>query len=128
MDYVRQSRDTGEKVMKKRAHRPRRKNGDYRAQIDKLSAKLVAAVLQLALGRAHADGAASESGSGLRNTHRLQRLRSLRTAAEWQIQIETGQVKSRAAIARREGISRAAVTLKLRLLDAFNAGEGKRGV
>jgi len=48
---------------------------------------------------------------------RLQRLRTLRKAIEWEIQLETGQVASRAAIAKREGISRAAVTQTLRLLE-----------
>jgi DNA-binding NtrC family response regulator len=49
---------------------------------------------------------------------RLQRLRTLRKAVEWEIQLETGQVSSRAEIAKREGISRAAVTQTLRLIGA----------
>jgi DNA-binding NtrC family response regulator len=53
------------------------------------------------------------------NRHRLRRLHSLRTAVEWQIELDTGKVKSRADIARREGLTRAAVTQKMRLLDGF---------
>ncbi len=54
---------------------------------------------------------------------RLQRLKTLRRAVEWQIQLETGEIGSRAQIARREGLSRAAVTLAMRSLDNLTAGE-----
>src|SRR6266542_4283902 len=57
---------------------------------------------------------------------RLQRLRTLRRAIEWQIQLETGEIGSRAQIARREGMSRAAVTLAMRSLGSLAAGEDVR--
>src|SRR6266498_84823 len=62
------------------------------------------------------------------NGHRLRRLRTLRRAIDWQLQLETGEIGSRAQIARREGISRAAVTLSMRplgdLISSFDASEG----
>src|SRR6266545_4524844 len=61
--------------------------------------------------------------AGRTKGRRLQRLKTLRRAVEWQIQLETGEIGSRAQIARREGLSRAAVTLAMRSLDNLTAGE-----
>src|SRR4051812_43386450 len=41
---------------------------------------------------------------------------ALKRAVEWQRQLDTGQVRSRAAIARREGLTRARVTQIMNLL------------
>ncbi len=57
---------------------------------------------------------------------RFQRLRTLLRAVEWQIQLETGAIASRAQIARREGMSRAAVTLAMRSLGSL-AGDKRSG-
>lgn len=54
--------------------------------------------------------------------HRRARLRTLRRALEWQSEIEAGNF-TRAQIARREGLSRAAVTQSLRLLLALTPKE-----
>jgi hypothetical protein len=41
---------------------------------------------------------------------------ALKRAVEWQRQLESGQVRSRAAIARREGLTRARVTQIMNML------------
>jgi len=41
---------------------------------------------------------------------------ALKRAVEWQRQLDTGQVRSRAAIARREGLTRARVTQIMNML------------
>ncbi|SRR6266545_890753 len=64
--------------------------------------------------------------AGRTKGRRLQRLRTLRRAVEWQIQLETGEIGSRAQIARREGISRAAVTLAMRSLGSLADEERPR--
>src|SRR5260370_23673165 len=87
-------------------------------QIDEATARLFAELVQAT--RAHLTSwhaVALETANG----HRQRRLKSLREALEWQIQTESGQTKSRAQIAGREGLSRAAVTQKLHRLDKLDA-------
>src|SRR6266545_721548 len=64
--------------------------------------------------------------AGRTKGRRLQRLRTLQRAVEWQIQLETGQIGSRAQIAKREGISRAAVTQSMRALGGLAADVSDR--
>ncbi len=49
-------------------------------------------------------------------THTEQRALRLERAREWQRQLDTGEIGSRSAIARREGLSRARVTQLMNLL------------
>src|SRR5690349_6530523 len=87
--------------------------------LDELAARFKMAVLDAAT-RSLRNGTGQTSAGVTTRTvdgRRLQRLRTLRKAIEWEIQLETGQVASRADIAKREGISRAAVTQTLRLLE-----------
>jgi hypothetical protein len=116
--------------------------GDFQAEIEGAIAKLIAEVLDAArqaslaelaetarLNQAHAaaqhadlhengiaQGAQPSARARQTSGHRLRRLRTLQRAIEWQIQLETGQIGSRAQIAKREGISRAAVTQSMRSL------------
>jgi len=48
----------------------------------------------------------------------------LQRAVEWQLQLENGDVRTRAEIAKREGISAAAVTQTLRVLNVYEDGHG----
>ncbi len=59
-----------------------------------------------------------------RVAHRIRRLRTLQRAIEWQLQLETGDVRTRAEIAKREGISAAAVTQAMRVLNMLGDGGG----
>jgi len=116
--------------------------GDLRAEIETAITNLITAVLAAArqaplgelvetaaVNRSTSHGVSSlpedappnegqpgASGARQTNGHRLRRLRTLQRAIEWQIQLETGQIGSRAQIAKREGISRAAVTQSMRAL------------
>jgi len=127
--------------------------GDLQAEIQDAIAKLITAVLEAArqasLGELaevsrmnrtrSSDGASDADENGVSegaqapasptrqmSGHRLRRLRTLQRAVEWQIQLETGQIGSRAQIAKREGISRAAVTQSMRALGGLAADVSDR--
>jgi hypothetical protein len=70
-------------------------------------------------------GHPSEQASNARKMGvRLRRLRAIQRAVEWQLQLETGEIASRSEIAKREGISLAAVTQAMRVLNVFEDGRG----
>ena len=90
--------------------------------LDALAAEFVSEVL--AIARRALEGApGDELANSHENRHRVQRLRALQRAVKWQLQLETGQVRSKAEIARREGITRSAVTQTLHLLDRLAQNE-----
>jgi DNA-binding NtrC family response regulator len=75
-------------------------------------------------GAAHESDRAQLRANTERTGHRVRRLRALQRAVEWQLQLESGQVGSRTEIAKREGISLAAVTQAMRVLNVFENGRG----
>src|SRR4051794_34789238 len=83
-------------------------------QLAALTAQLVSDVLEAAR---RTTGVLEPSSERQKNGHRLRRLRTLHRAIGWQLELEAGQVRSRAEIARREAITRAAVTQIMRALD-----------
>jgi hypothetical protein len=86
------------------------------AKIDELAAKLVSDVVAAArrsLEQAEGDGAHP-------SRHGVRRLRALQRAIAWQLQLESGRVRSQADLARREGITRGAVAQTLHLLDKLS--------
>src|SRR2546423_260327 len=94
-------------------------NGRLQAKIDALAADLVSALLAAARRSLEA----ADGGDSARpNRHGVRRLRALQRAIEWQLQVESGSVRSGAEIARREGLTRASVAQTLRLLDRLNDG------
>jgi DNA-binding NtrC family response regulator len=100
------------------------KNNDLRAMLDGLSSELVSGLLGIAR-RAIPDGPRKEQPPSTRAIpHDVRRLRTLQRAIEWQLQLETGEVRTRKEIAKREGISQAAVTQTLRVLNVYGNGRG----
>src|SRR5216684_5116267 len=92
--------------------------------LDALAARLVSDVLNAARRALEAARAQDTSHALDGNRHGVRRLRGLQRAIEWQLQIETGRVRSKIEIARREGITRSAVTQTLHLLDRLAQNEG----
>jgi DNA-binding NtrC family response regulator len=98
-------------------------DGRLQAKLDELAAALVSEVL--AAARRSLEAA---DGSSVRpNRHGVRRLRALQRAIDWQLQIESGSVRSGAEIARREGLTRTSVAQTLRLLDRLNDGAAPLG-
>ncbi len=90
---------------------------DFAASFDGLVKRLATDLL--AATRREARGRKLDVGVQPKTGHLIRRLRTLEHAVQWQLQLATGQVRSRAEIARREGVTRAAVTQTLRLLKDF---------
>jgi hypothetical protein len=112
-------------VSSKARNRPvrvREKRNDLQAKLDSLSLKFVTSVLEAARRTATPR---EDPFSHARNVaHRIRRLRALQRAVEWQLELETGAVGSRTALAKREGISLPAVTQAMRVLNVFESGRG----
>ena len=91
-----------------------RRKVPYRAKLEAIVAGFLAEVVDAA----RRERAESNDDLDALDGGRLgiRQLRALQSAIEWQIQLETGQVRSSAEIASREGIARSAVTRSLRLL------------
>ena len=75
-----------------------------------------------------AAGDLPSSSTSPKNGHRIRRLRTLSRAIAWRLELETGEVRSRADIACREGISRAAVTQIMHALDRLEGDESLHDV
>src|SRR5262245_5253182 len=112
-----------------------------RGELDGAAANFVSAVLRavtphLSSSRSNLEAPAAgdarradqrrkeQAADDQRVSHRVRRLRALQRAVEWQLQLESGEVGSRSEIATREGISLAAVTQAMRVLNVFENGQG----
>ena len=111
--------------------------GDLRSELERITVEFVSTVLAVAR-RVPLHELAAETGGGSRSRkvaaspppERVAPLTAptplprgvrgaptaLKRAIEWQRQLDAGQVRSRAAIARREGLTRARVTQIMNLL------------
>jgi hypothetical protein len=112
--------------------------GDLRGELEQITAQFVATVLEVAR-RAPLHELLAEVSGGRRITtartdHSNERASAsasmptplprgvrgaptaLKRAIEWQRQLEAGEIRSRAAIARREGLTRARVTQIMNML------------
>ncbi len=108
----------------KRSARVRPPRDDLAAKLEILSSQFVTTVLKATRGAVSESPRTKKSKTTGKTGHRVRRLRTLQRAIEWQLQLETGDVGSRAEIAKREGISAAAVTQAMRVLDVVGEGKG----
>ncbi len=97
-------------------------NGLLQARLDELVAQLVSDVIAAARRSLEVrdDADADDADAYHPSRHGVRRLEALQRAIQWQLQLETGRVRSKADIARREGITRGAVSQTLHLLDKLS--------
>ena len=103
-------------VNRSRTQRPR---ANFAASFDDLVERLATDLLAATRGEGRDQARKPHVSVQPKTGHLIRRLRTLEHAVQWQLQLATGQVRSRAEIARREGVTRAAVTQTLRLLKDF---------
>ncbi len=105
--------------------RTRRPRADFAASFDDLVKRLTTDLLAATRSEGRGPPPGPRVGALPKTGHLIRRLKTLEHAVQWQLELVTGQVHSRAEIARREGVTRAAVTQTLRLLKPFFPADGR---